>query len=112
LSSPQVAHPRLTGVREFLIPNPVSSINAAGKARQKDEQRNIFLAFAHDYFGLPENVAVVGLQCSYGHPSGDQFIVLQDDGGSLCLPIALLMEPVEIARELVKEKLKKFEASF
>ena len=95
-------------LKEFIIPNPTWS-----PARRLAEQKCLFLAFAHDYFGLPESVSLTGLQSAYGHVSGDQFVALEDSrGGSMCLPIALLLEPVDVARKVVADKLKKFHEAF
>ena len=104
-------------VREYLIAAPVSGVGLAGKRRQLDEQKNIFFAFLTDAWNLPDYTRLVGLQSGFGCASGDQFVLLFDDGphgfgGSTCLPVSWMLEPADIARVLVAEKISRFEQSF
>ena len=97
-----------SSIREFIIPNPTSNV-----CRARTEQKNLFLAFAHSFFDLPPNISFIGLQSSFGGASGDQFIALEDSGGgSFCLPVNLLLEPVEVARAVAAAKLEKFRQTF
>jgi hypothetical protein len=111
LPSPHAtAQPRL--VREFLIPNPVSGLNSTGRRRQLDEQRGLFFDFIREFFLLDPDILIVGLQSSFGASCGDQIVLLLNSGGSFCVPVNLLLEPVDTARTLMAAEISKFEGTF
>jgi hypothetical protein len=99
-------------IREFLIPAPVSGITPSGKRRQLEEQKNLFFQFIRAFLQLDSSITVVGLQPSWGAKCGDQIVLLFNAGGSMCVPVNLLMEPVDIARAMVAAEIAKFEQSF
>ena len=104
--------PRSVEPRQFLIVSPAVGEGAAIRRRQLDQQKSLFFAFIESYLLLNETgYQVCGLQSGFGFGE-DQILLLADGGGSLCVPVSILLEPEIIAREIVKTKIEKFKSSF